>query len=190
MPGLSANIAVWGDSITPPIAANLGALMTNRVVFDGSGIGETSTQVAAREMSDGTRHNWVQVFWCGHNNVMQPDQIKQDFANMISALSPGNNRFVIMSMINEASSLGIKGGPYYPIILQLNAYFAATYPNNYLDVRTPLIAMYNPGDPGEVQDHNNDVVPRHLRYDEIHFQQEGSAWVAARIRDFILAHGW
>lgn len=187
---MSANIAVWGDSITPPIAANLGALMTGRTVFDGSGIGETSTQVAAREMADTGKHNWIQVFWCGHNNVMQPDQIKSDFANMISALSAGNNRFVIMSMINEATSLGIKGGPYYPVILDLNAYFAATYPDNFLDVRTPLIAMYDPNNPGDVQDHNNDVVPRHLRYDEIHFLQEGSAWVAARIRDFIVAHGW
>ncbi|HEY8047619.1 MAG TPA: hypothetical protein VIE63_00490, partial [Ramlibacter sp.] len=67
---MSANIAVWGDSITPPIAANLGFDMQDRTVFDGSGIGETSTQVAAREMADGARHNWVQVFWCGHNNVM------------------------------------------------------------------------------------------------------------------------
>lgn len=181
---------MWGDSITLPIAPNLAAVMPDRDVYDGSGIGDTSTQVAAREQADTTNRNRIQVYWCGHNNVMQPDQIKQDIAAMISSLTPGNNRFVIMSMINEASTLGIKGGPYYPVILQLNAYFAATYPGNYLEVRNPLVAMYDPTDPNEVQDHDNDVVPRHLRYDQIHFRQEASAWVAGRIRDFILAHGW
>ena len=164
--------------------------MTDRTVYDGSGIGEPSPVVRSRMVADTSRHNWVTVIWCGHNNVEFPDQVKSDIAQMIAALSPGNNRYVIVSVMNEDLPRGIKGGDFYPFVLELNAYYKATYPDNYLEVRNPLVAMYNPSDPVEVQDHIDDVCPTHLRYDDIHFRQEGSAIVAAMIKDFILSHGW
>jgi hypothetical protein len=174
----------------PPLAANLQFLMPDRVVYDGTGIGETSTQVAARLIADTSRHSWITIWWAGGNNITQPQQIKADIANAIASLTPGNNRFIILSQLNEATPLGIKGGANYYIVLQLNSDLAAQYPANFIDVRTPLIAMYDPNNPQDVIDHNNDVVPSSIRYDEVHLKQPGSALVASMVRDFIVSRGW
>jgi lysophospholipase L1-like esterase len=172
------------------ISPNVQFLMQERRVFDGSGIAESSPAVAQRMISDTARHNWVTVIWCGHNDLKLPDQVKADIARMIGALSPGNDRYVIVSLMNPDRPTGIKGGALYPFVLQLNADLQALYPGHFLDVRNPLVAMYNPNDPVEVQDHLDDVCPTHLRSDDIHFRQEGSAIVAGMIRAFILQHGW
>jgi lysophospholipase L1-like esterase len=188
--GLSGNLGVWGDSEIPPIAANLQFLMPDRVVYDGGVDGETSTQVATRLIADTSRHSWITIWYAGGNNVTQPQQTKADIANSIASLTPGNNRFIILSQLNEATPLGIKGGANYPIVLQLNADLFARYPLNFLDIRTPLVAMYDPNNPQDVIDHNNDVIPSSIRFDEIHLRQPGSALIAAMVRDFIAARGW
>ena len=159
-------------------------------MFDGSGIAESSTQVAARAIADTARHHWVTVLWFGHNNITDPARIKADIASAIAALTPGNTHFVVVSLDNEATPRGIKGGADYPVVMQLNADLAAQYPGNFLDVRSALIRHYDPRNAQDVQDVANDVVPSSLRYDEIHFRQEGSSLAASLIRDFILAHGW
>lgn len=182
------NIAVWGDSMVPPLAANLQVLVPDRVVFDGAGIGENSTQVSARQLADTARHAWVSVFWMGHNNVLQPEQTKADLAASIASL--GHDRFVILSLINEDTPAGRKGGAEYNAVTQLNRDLAALYPNNFLDVRNPLVARYDPSLPQDVIDHANDVPPSSIRYDEIHLRNEGSVLVATLVRDFIVAHGW
>lgn len=187
---MSANIAVWGDSMIPPLAANLQYLMSDRVVYDGTGIGETSTQVTNRLVADTSRHDWITVYWAGGNNISQPDQIKADIARAFASLTPGNSRFLVISQLNEATAAGIRGGWQYPIVLQLDNDLAATYAGHFLDVRTPLIAAYDPSIAQDVIDHNNDVVPSSLRYDEVHLRQGGSSMVAAMVRDFILNHGW
>ena len=190
---LSANIAVWGDSITVPVAANLQAQMSNRTVFDGSGIGETSGQVAARALSDAGRRSWITVIWCGHNNFQLGgvDRIVSDIASIVNGLAASNgNRFVVVSLDNPDTPTGIRGGSQYTQTLQINAQMQSMWPNNFLDARTALVAHYNPADPTDVQDHNNDVIPSSLRYDEIHFRQEGSSFAASLIRDFILSKGW
>lgn len=181
---------MWGDSITPPVAANLQFLMQERTVFDGSGIAETSTQVAARMIADTAKHNWVTVIWCGHNNISQPAQVLADIASMVDALTAGNRRFVVVSLDNEATPAGIKGGSEYPVVMGIDSQLAAAYPDNYLDARSALIRHYDPSNPQDVIDVQNDVVPSSLRYDEIHFRQEGSSFAAGLVRDFILAKGW
>lgn len=175
----------------PPLAANLQVLFfPDRVVFDGTGIGESSPQIAARSIADTARHSWITVFWMGHNNIMDPARIQSDFAAAIGALSPGNNRFIILSLLNEATPRGIKGGDQYPIVLQLNADLAAAYPSNYLEVRNDLVAQYDPSIAQDVIDHANDVTPSSLRYDEIHLRNPGSVLVATKVSDFIKSRSW
>jgi hypothetical protein len=41
-----------------------------------------------------------------------------------------------------------------------------------------------------VIDHQNDVLPTSLRYDEIHLRNEGSIIVAQSVKQFIEAKGW
>jgi hypothetical protein len=184
---------VWGDSITVPVAANLSVIATGRTVFDGSGIGETSGQVAARALANANTRSWIAVIWCGHNNFQLGgvDQIVSDIASMVNQLAPSNgNRFVVVSLDNPDTPAGIRGGTQYVQEMQINAQLQAMWPNNYLDARSALVADYDPNNAQDVQDHNNDVVPSSLRYDEIHFRQAGSLFAATLIRDFIVGKGW
>jgi hypothetical protein len=158
-------------------------------VYDGSQIAQDSTVVAAHMLADTGRRNWITVIWCGHNNDNNPAQVKADIASMVNALG-GNNRFVVISLLNKALPTEIKGGAMYPVVLQLDADLQAAYPNNYLDMRSALIHLYNPLNAQDVQDFQNDVVPSSLRYDEIHLRQEGSSAAASILRNWLLAKGW
>lgn len=187
----SRDIAVWGDSLTPPFAANLQLFSPDRVVFDGGVAGQTSTEIAARQIADTAGHrSWINVFWYGQNNEDQPERIKADIAASIAALAPGNSRFIVLSVINEAIPAELKGAPAYATIIQLNSDLAALYPQNYLDVRRELVNHYDPSNPRDVADYQNDVVPSSLRFDEIHLNNDGSVLVATKVRQFIDAKGW
>jgi hypothetical protein len=149
--------------------------------------------VVARALANTSTHSWITVIWCGHNNFQLGgiDHVVSDIASLVNQLAPQNgNRFVVVSMINEATAAGIKGGSQYQTVMQINSQLQAMFPNFYLDARSALVARYNPSIPQDVHDFNNHVVPSSLRYDEIHFRQEGSAYAASLIRDFIVGKGW
>jgi hypothetical protein len=187
---LSPNIACWGDSLTEFFALNLQLLVAGRVVFDGGYLGQTSTVIADHMTADTTMTTWISVFWYGHNNDHDPATIKADIARSIAHLAPGNNRFIVLSMLNKAQPDELKGTPEYATLMQLNADLAAQYPDNYLDVRSWLIAHYDPNNWQDVIDVGNDTIPSSLRYDEIHLRNEGSVLVAQRVKQFIDAKGW
>ena len=187
---LSANIACWGDSLTVFSAANLQLLYPNRTVFNGGVVGETSTQNAARQMADSSMTAWISVLWYGNNNTTDPASTKTDLAASIAHLVPGNTHFIVLSVFNKATPAEIKGGPVYDTIVRLNNELAQLYPQNYIDMRAWLISHYNPNDPQDVMDVQNDVVPSSLRSDEIHLRNEGSVLVAQRLKQFIDEKGW
>jgi hypothetical protein len=189
--GQSANIALWGDSLTPPVAANLQMLEPNRTVFDGGVNGETSTQIAARQLADGTRRGWVNVFWYGANNPDDPARVKADLAASIAAvLAAGNSRFLVLSVVNEALPQSSLGSATFATILQLNADLAALYPANFFDIRAFLVAHPNPANAQDALDVQNGDVPSSLRIDEIHLDNDGSLLVAGQIKAMLDARGW
>jgi hypothetical protein len=187
---VSPNIAFWGDSLTTFVALNLQVLVTGRTVFDGGFPGQTSTFIANQQTADNTMTDWISVFWYGHNNDTDPVTIKADIARSIAHLAPGNTHFIVVSVLNQGKDGELKGQPGYFTILQLDADLQALYPNNYLDVRSVLVASYDPNSPQDVIDHQNDVLPTSLRYDEIHLRNEGSIIVAQSVKQFIEAKGW
>lgn len=187
---LSPNVAFWGDSLTVFVALNLQVLVTGRTVYDGGFPGQTSTYIADQQAADTSMTSWISVFWYGHNNDQDSVTIKADIARSIAHLTGGNNRFVVLSMLNQAKDGELKGQPGYNSIIQLDADLAALYPGNYLDVRSILISHYDPNNPQDLIDVQNDVVPSSLRYDEIHLRNEGSVIVAQSVNDFINAKGW
>jgi lysophospholipase L1-like esterase len=187
---LSANIAVWGDSLTPGFAENLGAEFPGRTVYDGGVGGETSTQIAARVLADRSRNAWINIFWVGSNNVDQPSQIKADIAACIATLVPGNDRFMVLPVFNDAIPSEWRGTPLYATILQLNAELAALYPQHYTDVRAYLVSQFEPWDSQDVADVQNDLVPSSMRIDDIHLNYKGQELAVQKVRDFINAKGW
>ena len=188
--GQSSNIVAWGDSLTPAFALNLQVLMTDRGVANDGFLGATSTAIANNAVSDTDHRNWINVFWYGQNNEDDPDTIKADIARSVAHLAPGNTHFIVLGVVNKSDGKEKKGTGTYNKIVKLNAELAALYPDNFIDIRAWLVAHYNPNDAGDVQDHDDDQVPRSLRYDEIHLRNEGSLLVAQRVREFIAAKGW
>jgi hypothetical protein len=189
-PVLSSNIACWGDSMTTPFAPNLQLLYPNRTVFNGGIPGEKSTQIAARQLADNSMTSWITVLWYGMNNQADPNTIKADLATSIAHLTPGNTRFVVLGVVNEAKPSEIKGGMVYDLIVRLNNELSQLYPQNYIDMRAWLVSHYDPNNAQDVLDFQNDVPPSSLRYDEIHLRNEGSILVAERVKQFIDGKGW
>jgi len=172
--------------------ANLRILFyPNREVFNGGISSQTSTEIVTRMLADTGGHNaWINVFWYGQNNVEAPEKTKADIAASVSALAAGNSRFAVLSVVNEATPQGSRGGVDYPKIIQVNNDLAALYPQNYIDIRTLLVNQYNPANPQDVTDFQNDVPPSSLRFDVIHLNNNGSVFVAGKLRDFFDARGW
>lgn len=188
-PPSTAPIAAWGDSLTPPFAANLQLLYPERLVYNGGVAGQSSTEISIRQRAGG-RDTWVNIFWMGTNNPTQPAQIKADIAASVAALAPGNDRFLILAVLNKACPEELRGGDVYNTIVQLDRDLAALYPGNYLDIRAYLVSQFNPALPQDVADAQNDVIPSSLRFDEIHLNNDGSVLVAKKVKEFLDAKGW
>jgi Bacterial Ig-like domain (group 2) len=136
------------------------------------------------------RNSWINVFWYGRNNPTFPAIVKADIAASVAFLSPGNQRFIVISILNGSFGGESLGGAAYNGITQLNSELGTLYPQNYLDIRAYLVSQYNPAIPQDVIDFQNDVVPSSLRSDAIHLTTQGSLLVAQKIQEFIHAKGW
>ena len=80
--------------------------------------------------------------------------------------------------------------PPYAELALINAALAQTYPGHFLDIRKILVNKYDPNQPGDVQDYNNDVPPRSLRNDNEHLNDKGYRIVAQEIAAFVTAQRW
>lgn len=187
------HIALWGDSMVPPVARALAPLYPDRQVFDGGFSGETSAQIAARQAADTAHRDWITVFWTGHNDMRVDHttasaQIKADLAASIARLAPGNNRFIVLSVINNAETP--RGSPRYNTILQLNNELAAIYGQNFFDIRSFMVGQSNPANPQQAADLAADIPSSALRFDEIHLTGFGADVVAKRLKQLFESRGW
>jgi lysophospholipase L1-like esterase len=187
----SSGIALWGDSMIPGIAAAFGYLWEPpRQIFDGGIAGQTSPEIAARATADTGHRDWVTMFWMGHNNDTDPEQIKADMAASVAHLAPGNNRFIVLSVLNKADGSEDRGSPRYNTVMKLNADLAARYGDNFLDIRSFMVAQSDRGNPGQAQEIDKDLPSSSLRFDGIHLTGDGDEVVGRRLIEFIRARGW
>ena len=80
--------------------------------------------------------------------------------------------------------------PYHQWTYKLNGDLAATYPQNYLDIRSFMVAQFDPNNPQQVQEAQMDLPSSSLRFDEVHLTGAGDEIVGRRIMAFITANGW
>ncbi len=193
------DIAAWGDSHTtglpdrpdvPGYAAQLRQIAGSRQVFGGGFAGLTSTQVADLQIREDAHDDWVNVFWYGGNNQTDAEAIKADLARSIASLAPGNNRFLVLGVVNQAAPAERRGGADYATIVRLNADLAAIYGDRFFDIREFLVGLADPANPADVIDRQDDVVPTSLRADGVHLNAAGSAAVARKVLELIAAKGW
>jgi hypothetical protein len=164
------NIAAFGDSftqlsyLTNPadhwtdlLAARLG-----RRVYNGGIGGQTSSQVTQRSIDDIDYTDRAHIFFCGTNGPDSGHTVLGDIQAAVAALPAGTKFLILPSFNSDTERAGSAG---YINKMANNAAVAAAFPNNYLDIRSMLIALSLPGQP--YQDSaaiTNDVLSSQLRF--------------------------
>lgn len=139
--------------------------------------GNTSTQIRSRFETDGTRYGMPTIIWAGRNNYNSPTTVEADIAAMVADLT--TTHYLVLSVTNgEGEGIGTTA---YTEITSIDASLAASYGSHYLDVREMLVQHYDPNQPADVTDFQNDVVPTSLRGDWQHLNDAGYALVAGYI---------
>lgn len=135
----------------------------------------------------------INIIWLGRNNTADPNltSIVLDAAEAcIAHLKAKNKRFVVMSILNGDYSNEYVGGAVYDRIMAANAALQARWPENFLNVRGPLVRSYNPDNPQDVIDFGHDIPPSSLRNDNIHLNDSGYDIVEELVYNFIKSKGW
>jgi len=135
------------------------------------------------------------IIWPGRNNYGQSATVKADIAALVALLKPMVKRYVVLSVLNGDYASEYSGQSGWTTITQLNADLAALYPNNYLDVRSKLVALGAPTGPfPDATNYARDVPPAGVRADNIHLTTTavtgGYARLAQWVADFLNAKGW
>lgn len=159
----------WGDSLTAgnqdgsgttylKVLASLFLPTVKEVSNDGVG-GQTSSQIIVRFQAKPSAVNYGNIFWTGTNGGDGPTAILSNVASMTAAVTSG--KYLVLSAMN--SVLTPSGNSSYNDVITVNTGYASAYGSKYLDIRSMLVAAYNPGNPVDVIDHANDVQPFTLR---------------------------
>ncbi len=113
-------------------------------------------------INPGTQNQGFQLIWAGRNNVGDTQETLNSIAAMV-ALLPTPKRFLVLSLTNTVAPYEQVGQPGYMAVIQTNQALQQAYPNNYLDIRDPVIAGYDPNNGEDVIDHGHDVPPSTMR---------------------------
>lgn len=116
----------------------------------------------------------IQVLWLARNNISDTDLIISNYKSIIDSLKTKVKRFIIMPEFPTAlETTGTDGAAQVALI---NSTIKSLYPENYceidgVDALQNFINHYNPEYAGDVEDKNNGIQPRTLRYDNLHPSQ-------------------
>lgn len=183
-----STVSCWGDSLTngtggTPYPTALSAITGYITINNGVG-GYTSTQILNLFIAAPTQWPNLTIIWSGRNNYTDTATILANIATMVADL--GHDGYLILSVLNgNYVPYEAVGGAGYNLIISLNNQLATIYGSKYLDVRSILVAAYNPSIPQDVTDHTNDIPPSSLRSDNIHLNTAGYALVASSINAVI-----
>lgn len=185
----NTTVAAWGNSLTygfgsskPIVTSYPGqlSLLTGYNVVNLGISGQTSTQITARFLADTIHRNLPTIIEVGRNDLPDTSVIHSNLASIISALNAvGNNRYLIITILNKNTSSEYSGTSLYNTIVSVNNYTKTLYPGHVLAWRDSLVAHYNPSLPQDVIDHGHDVPPTSLTYDGLHENNAGYALEAA-----------
>ncbi|MFB9994069.1 SGNH/GDSL hydrolase family protein [Deinococcus oregonensis] len=153
----------------------------NAVAVSGSSLATLDNSATADDLH---------VIWAGTNDLGYSDtagivaRVQGAIRALVDNIRTPSKRFAVLTIIpgsrlpNDPNAFNAL---YYTQMLQINAWIAATYPSNFVDVTTPLIT-YGGNTDGSV--------PASLRIDIIHMNDTGYGVVAAELNKFILWKGY
>lgn len=145
--------------------------------------GETSTQIKARLLAASALLSRPTIIWAGRNNFTSASAVKSDIAAMVAAL--GHTNYLVLSVLNSDTANEYSGQSNYNTIIQLNADLATTYGSRFIDIRSHLVSLYDPGTSQDVTDHGRDIPPSTLRSDTLHLNNAGYQAVANKVYESI-----
>jgi lysophospholipase L1-like esterase len=179
-----STVSCWGDSLTQgtggqtPYPTQFSGITGYTNVNGGVG-GYTSTQILAALVAAPTQWPNLTLIWSGRNDYSTPVTVLANIATMVADIA--HDGYMVLSILN--SNTEPSGSANYNAIISLNNSLLSVYGSHYLDVRSILVAAYNPLIPQDVIDHSNDVPPSSLRYDSLHLNTAGYALVASSIKN-------
>ncbi|ADD81001.1 tail fiber protein [Rhodococcus phage ReqiPoco6] len=178
---------------------------TDPMLFQRSASGEAvSVPSAVPWVSDDahTYRDWSNIIWAGRNSLTT-DVSKTDPANsaaarsvaaMVANIKSRTKRFIIFPVTNGLNEG--TGTDTYDRVRAHEDYLAATYPDNFLNIRRILIddGLEMAGITPTAQDNADvlaDTIPASLRSDYIHHTTAAYVKVIApAVADFITSKGW
>ena len=194
----SPDISCWGDSLTygqgstggNTYPADLATDIGNINVYNYGVSGNTSTDIKNRMVATYGRLNNIAVIWAGRNNFQSPTTVKADIATMVAAVQSNNGKYIILGVTNSNWSGEWSGQDLYNTIVQLNSDLATLYPNNFIDIRSIIIANHDQSSQ-DLIDYGHDTLPTSLTYtDGTHLNNTGYALVATTVANFISGKSW
>lgn len=197
------NLFFMGDSLTVGTGATGGltypydvaaSWSPRRWYYNGGVGGETSSQILDRYLAlDSGYRGGTLLIWAGRNNYSNSAQVQADIAAMVAAhnLADGNNRYLVLSIINGDYANEYIGQSGWTQIVDLNAALASTYGTRFVDVRGPLVEAGAPS--GAYPDptaYAENIPASGVRSDQIHLNNAGYAIVAELATAKIISFGW
>lgn len=165
-PPVKYNFVAGTVQTIPPIHGVVTVTYDGRVYTftpDGLTVGATLSGTSAFVI-DTPYANYLPIFWEGRNDILISGQtaVMANIAAQVATV-PAGTPYLVLGVTNQNKTSEFSGAADYNTITALNSTLAATYPQNYLDIRASLVASYNPWVPTDVADHANDEPPTSLR---------------------------
>jgi len=138
------------------------------------------------------RRNDVQILWWGRRNYLETERILADFRLSCTFLGQ-HGRALIIGVVNSPGKT--PGSMEHAAIVNLNDRLRDEYKDRFFDVRSYMIrsglkdAGMSPSS-GDIADIENDVPPRSLRFDVIHYNDIGNQLIARKLNEMINEQGW
>lgn len=184
------------NGIEGTVAATFSGTTRLTYTFTRTVAGDSDTYIDPEtpfiKAEDGHEYD-IDIIWLGRNNTSSEDLTNiclDAIAACVKHLKAKNKRFVVMSILNGEYVNEYKDGNIYQRIINANKAIKAAYPENYLEVRGPLVRSYNPKLPQDVLDFSRDIVPASLRNDNIHLNDAGYDILEELVYNFIKSKGW
>jgi hypothetical protein len=107
---------------------------------------------------------YLPIFWEGRNNFRLNivPAILPDIAAQVAKVPSGTD-YLVLSLTNNNWQTDWSGAVEYNQIVAINSQLASTYKSHYVDVRTPLVAAYDPTSILDLSDNAHDEVPTSMR---------------------------
>lgn len=162
---------------------------------------EDGTEVLVRpstkvDVNDKNSELHTCIFWVGKNDMGLADgfQVNGVIGNMLGMIRKlKHENFIIIGETYDTDSTYASGTNLRGYVDEINTFYKANYPNNYIDIQHELVTrgMSLAGLTPSSEDNQNiaqGFIPMSLMQDATHMNAKGREVIAKIIHEFMVAH--